>query len=210
MRYLAIITCMVVLACNSSQTETVKADTAAAQVTDTVTPPVAPEQPVAPPAPKEFITKTGKVFLVEETHPTGMSLSTVKVGFAGDSASFTMSDIDPVTNTFLADLNADGFDELYLVSTAAGSGSYGKIYGYASLRDKSIGMVNLPELTEKDMAKGGKFEGYEGHDEYEVSGTSLLRKFPVKGDKPGTRVVTYKLVPGEAMYQLKPVASKLQ
>jgi hypothetical protein len=44
--------------------------------------------------------------------------------------------------------------------------------------------------------------------------TSLVRRFPVyrSGDsnaKPtgGTRQVTYKLVPGEAMWQLKPVRS---
>jgi hypothetical protein len=201
---------MVMLACNTSQTETAKTDSVAPVAPETAATPPAPEAPVAPVAPKEYKTKTGKIFLVEETHPTGMSLSTVKVGFAGDSASYTLSDIDPISNSFLADLNTDGFEELYLVSTAAGSGSYGKIYGYASLRDKSIGMVNLPDLTENDMAKGGKFEGYEGHDEYEVAGSNLLRKFPVKGDKPGTRVVTYKLVPGEAMLQLKPVASKLQ
>jgi hypothetical protein len=53
-----------------------------------------------------------------------------------------------------------------------------------------------------------------GHDQYAVVETRLVRRFPVyrPGDSNasptgGTRQVSYKLVPGEAMWQLRPVNS---
>jgi len=53
-----------------------------------------------------------------------------------------------------------------------------------------------------------------GHDQFAVVETNLVRRFPLynRGDSNanptgGTRQVTYKLVPGEAMGQLKPVGS---
>jgi hypothetical protein len=167
--------------------------------------PEAPTPPEAPPPPpvKEFKTKTGKIFLLEESHPKGMSLSDIKIMFADDKSSeLSFPDLDPVNKVLLGDLDKNGYDELYVITTAAGSGSYGNLRGFASLRDKSIGMVNLPELSESDMAKGAKFEGYEGHDEFNIVNNELVRTFPVKSDKGTKRTVVYKMVPGEAAYQL--------
>lgn len=172
-------------------------------------PPAPPEAPLPPPV-KEFKSKTGKVFLFEESHPRGMSISDISVRFADDQKSgFTESDVDPVTKVMMADLDNNGFDELYIFTTAAGSGSYGKVHGYASLKDKSLGMVNMPELTEKDMARGGNFEGYEGHDEFDIINNELIRTFPLKSDKGKKITITYKMVPGEAMYQLVVKSSRL-
>jgi hypothetical protein len=198
------------VACNDQGSQEEKPD-----VAQTPPEPAQPESPAPPEAPlpppvKEFKSKTGKVFLFEESHPRGMSLSDISVRFADDKNSeFTASDIDPVSKVLLADLDNNGFDELYIFTTAAGSGSYGKVHGYASLKDKSLGMVNMPEPSEKDMVKGGNFEGYEGHDEFDILNNELTRFFPVKSDKGTKRTITYKMVPGEAMYQLVIKSSKL-
>jgi hypothetical protein len=198
------------VACNDQGSQEEKPD-----VAQTPPEPAQPESPAPPEAPlpppvKEFKSKTGKVFLFEESHPRGMSLSDISVRFADDKNSeFTASDIDPVSKVLLADLDNNGFDELYIFTTAAGSGSYGKVHGYASLKDKSLGMVKMPEPSEKDMVKGGNFEGYEGHDEFDILNNELTRFFPVKSDKGTKRTITYKMVPGEAMYQLVIKSSKL-
>jgi hypothetical protein len=200
---LAVVLSLAVLSCgdqkNEKETSSVSADTPAPA------PPVAPAPPEAPVPPpvQEYKTKTGKVFLLEESHPKGMSLSDIKISFADDKNSeFSFSDLDPLSKVLIGDLDKNGFDELYVITTAAGSGSYGNVRGFASLRDKSIGMVNLPELAESDMAKGGKFEGYEGHDEFNIVNNELVRTFPVKSDKGTKRTVVYKMVQGEAAYQL--------
>jgi hypothetical protein len=191
------------IACNNQGSQEEKPD--AAQIPPAPAQPESPAPPEAPlpPPVKEFKSKTGKVFLFAESHPRGMSLSDISVRFADDKNSeFTASDLDPVSKVLLADLDNNGFDELYIFTTAAGSGSYGKVHGYASLKDRSLGMVNMPEPSEKDMAKGGNFEGYEGHDEFDIINNELIRVFPVKSDKGTKRTITYKMVPGEAMYQL--------
>jgi hypothetical protein len=152
----------------------------------------------------EYKTKTGKIFVVTESHPTGMSLSNISVGFkGGDSLSqMPYNDVDPISKVLVGDLDANGFDEIYIITTAAGSGSYGKVYGVSSNSDKSVSMISIPEVTEEDMKKGGKFEGYEGHDEFEIVENSLARRFPIKGDGVKMRAINYKLKAGENSYLL--------
>jgi hypothetical protein len=159
-----------------------------------------------PPAPvtTEYKTKTGKIFVVTESHPTGMSLSNISVGFkGGDSLSqMPFNDVDPISKVLVGDLDANGFDEIYVITTAAGSGSYGKVYGVSSNSDKSVSFITIPDVTEVDMKKGGKFEGYEGHDEFEIVENSLARRFPIKGEGVKMRAINYKLKAGENSYIL--------
>lgn len=155
-----------------------------------------------------FSTRTGKTIVVTETHPVGQSLSTIVVhteGFEYDRPQ-TYEDRDPISEVFLSDLDGNGFDEIYIMTTSQGSGSYGFVLGFASNRDRSISIVNFPEIEEGDVT----FEGYMGHDSFTISDRKLLRSFPIyrEGDgnsdpTGGRRTVTYGLHPGEAMWQLK-------
>jgi heat shock protein HslJ len=61
-----------------------------------------------------------------------------------------------------------GFDEIYIVTTAAGSGSYGTMLGFASNKDKSLSMIHFPDVREGDET----FEGYMGHDTSRSRGAS--------------------------------------
>ena len=113
-----------------------------------------------------------------------------------------------VTGAEVADLNADGSPELYVYATSAGSGSYGSLVAYAANKGKSLSEIYLPSL--QDDAKAAK--GYVGHDQFRVVEGSLVRRFPVYGDKDtnakptgGTRQIQYKLKAGEAGWVLKPV-----
>jgi len=108
--------------------------------------------------------------------------------------------------TAVADLNKDGFPEIYLFTTSAGSGSYGAVIAYSSNRNKSITPIYMPELDLNSSAA----QGYMGHDSFSITGDRLLRRFPVykKGDpnccpSGGTRQLSYKLVQGEAGWILE-------
>ena len=151
----------------------------------------------------KFKTKTGKTFVVIESHPQGQSLSDiiVKLDLVA-KAELKYTDADPVNTVLMGDLDADGFDELYITTVAAGSGSYGNILGVASNKDKSISMISMPPVEEKDMKAGAPFEGYTGHDTFAIKGNSLIRTFPLKSGKAKTRTVTYNLKAGEAGYVL--------
>lgn len=159
-------------------------------------------------AAKEYKTKTGKTIIVSETHPAGLSLSTIEVRTEGFTHNFqaVYKERDPISDVFVADLDGNGFDEIYIITTSAGSGSYGAVLGFASNKDKSMSMINFPETQEGDE----NFKGYMGHDIFMIKGQKLLRIFPIynKGDTNGNptggrRKLVYGLVPGEAMWQLR-------
>ncbi len=159
----------------------------------------------------DFKTKTGRSYsVIEEKSSASISkLSVALKDFISSNDTINIGESDPVNKIFLADLNKDGFEELYILTTSAGSGSGGSIYGLASNKDKSATPIHVQELTEKDIAKGGKFEGYQGHDSIFVQGNLLARQFPVYKDGDnnatptgGKRTVFYTLSSGEAAWQL--------
>lgn len=111
-----------------------------------------------------------------------------------------------VTGAEIADLNADGWPEIYVYVTSAGSGSYGTVLGYAVNRGKSVSPVHLPDLADEPTVA----RGYRGHDEFAVIENTLARRFPLyrEGDlnaKPsgGLRQLQYRLKAGEAGWVLQ-------
>ncbi|WP_297524942.1 lysozyme inhibitor LprI family protein [Sulfurovum sp.] len=116
-----------------------------------------------------------------------------------------------VTGAEVADLNGDGSPEIYIYVTSAGSGSYGTLVAYSANNKKSLSEIYLPPIGQnKKMA-----QGYMGHDEFSIVENTFVRRFPLylKNDpnccpKGGTRQLEYKLVPGEATWQLKLVKSR--
>ena len=157
---------------------------------------------------KEYETRTNKTIIISETHPVGQSLSTIKISTKDLTHNYTETyeNADPISDVFIADLDNNGFDEIYIVTTSQGSGSYGKVMGFASNNDKSLSMIYLPDIQRKNDI----FKGYMGHDVFTIEGQKLVRTFPLynEGDtnqKPtgGKRKLIYGLYPGEAMWQLK-------
>ena len=154
---------------------------------------------------KELMTGTGKTILLEESHPMGLSMSDFTVSFKGDTTTrLKIADQDPMSTHFLADLDANGFDELYLITISAGSGSYGKVCGFASNKDKSFSFIYFPEITEKEIQPGELFEGYEGKDAFTIEGKNLIRQFAVGGDGKKIKTIRYELKKTETGFALAP------
>ncbi|RLD22463.1 MAG: hypothetical protein DRI69_01085 [Bacteroidetes bacterium] len=155
-----------------------------------------------------FKTKSGKEFTVIEKKRSG-SLSRITIqgtGFPNSQEIFTLRDVDPFEAGLKGDLDNDGFEEIYLITRAVGSGSYAGIYGYASYNDLSYGPIYLAEPTENDP----NFRGYMGHDRISIIDNRLVREFPVfnMGDtnnapSGGYRIIKYTLEKGEASFALK-------
>ena len=172
-------------------------------------------QDIPPHFPKEYKTKTGKTIIISETHPVGQSLSTIKISTKDfeHNHSETYENVDPISDVFIADLDGNGFDEIYIITTSHGSGSYGKVMGFASNNDKSLSMINFPDIEKEEKI----FEGYMGHDIFTVEDQKLVRTFPIynkddtnQNPTGGKRKLIYGLYPGEAMWQLKVEKSETQ
>lgn len=105
----------------------------------------------------------------------------------------------------LADLDANGWPEIYVYVSSAGSGSYGSLVAYAVNNGKSVTPIYLPPLEQTPEA----MEGYMGHDQFAVVENRLVRRFPIyRGDDTnaapsgGTRQLQYRLEAGEAGWVL--------
>ena len=105
----------------------------------------------------------------------------------------------------LADLDANGWPEVYVYVSSAGSGSYGSLVAYAVNNGKSATPIYLPPLDQSPDAGAG----YMGHDEFRTVENRLVRRFPLyqsgdtnAGPTGGTRQLQYRLEAGEAGWVL--------
>ncbi len=148
--------------------------------------------------------KNDKSVFIYETHPVGQSLSTIEInskGFENELAE-VIEEADPISAVLLGDLDQNGFGEIYIVLTAAGSGSYGSILGFASNNDKSLSQIYLPEVDKENVL----FKEYQGHDSFTIEKNKLVRSFPMDISNDSIqmkRIVIYSLYAGEATWQLK-------
>ena len=156
----------------------------------------------------KYKTRTGKTIIISETHPVGQSLSTIKISTQDFENNYQeiYEDRNPISNVFVTDLDGNSFDEIYIFTISAGSSSFGTILGFASNKDKSLSMINFPEIQEGDK----NFEGYMGHDVFKIEKQKLIRIFPIYNEgntnqnpTGGKRKLVYGLYTGEAMWQLK-------
>lgn len=80
-----------------------------------------------------------------------------------------------VTGAEAADLNKDGYPEVMVFVTEAGSGSYGNVIGYSSNYGKSMTRVQFPSTAENPAIN----QGYMGHDTFSTAEDTLVQSFPV-------------------------------
>ena len=108
-----------------------------------------------------------------------------------------------VTGADIGDINVDGSPEIYVYIKGKDKGS---LIAYSANNKKSLSEIYLPPIPENPKLT----KGYRGHDEFMMVEAIVAQRFPVYKDndsdaKPtgGWRQLQYKLVQGEAGWQLK-------
>jgi len=150
----------------------------------------------------------GVTFQVESPSEGSINLVTVRTRTPGGELVQIEVEADgTVTNAEVADLNSDGYPEIYVYVNSAGSGSYGSLVAYATNKNGSLSRIDLPPLEAESEAA----QGYMGHDQFAVDKGSLLRRFPLyrEGDtnsapSGGTRQVQYQLEAVKGRWRLVP------
>lgn len=141
-------------------------------------------------------------FLIEATGAGSVTNLTIQPeGLEIDNQQISLETDGQVVDAEIEDLNSDGYPEVLIYTSSAGSGSYGHVIGYSVNNGKSMSQISFPELSDNKEAS----LGYMGHDEFAIVETSLVRRFPIYKDQDtnsnptgGTRQIQYKLKEGEA------------
>ncbi len=133
----------------------------------------------------------------------GNTVRIVPAGLKIDNSPIEMNIDGVVTGTDVADLNSDRSPEVYIYVRQSGADNQMSLVAFSANNRKSLSGVHLPEL---DEAKATSM-GYCGNDQMAVVKGKFVRRFPLcddQGQATGkTRLIEYKLRPGEAGWQLK-------
>lgn len=158
---------------------------------------------------KEYRTKSGKIICITETHPIGENLSTIKISSEclKLETPIVLQDINPIEKVTIADLNNDGYDELYITTRSIDTNSFSELFGFASNKDKGLIQINLHNNRKE---KGGIFDGCLGHEIYTFEKEAIVLEFPIYSEKNNdikptgvTRVITYALNSYKSGYNLE-------
>ena len=149
----------------------------------------------------------GLVFRVRATNKGSINQLTVQsAGLENGAQEFTHEIDGTAYRVELADLDANGWPEIYIYISSAGSGSYGSLIAYAVNNGKSMTPIYLRPVIDDPAANAG----YMGHDEFAVVENRLVQRFPIYGENDtnseptgGMRQLQYRLVPGEAGWLLE-------
>jgi hypothetical protein len=149
---------------------------------------------------KQKFTLHGISFQVSST---GNALRIIPSGLKIDNSPIEREIDGTVTGADIGDINVDGSPEIYVYIKGKDKGS---LIAYSANNKKSLSEIYLPSIT--DDLKLTK--GYRGHDEFMMVENIVAQRFPIYKDndtdvkpKGGWRQLQYKLVQGEASWQLK-------
>lgn len=134
---------------------------------------------------REFKLKSGKSFIVMQ-EPESEYLYDVRVigvGFQDSKDTILFDEVEHVDTILVADINNDGFEEIYIFTKGFAPGDYDHVFGITSDEDKTYKEINFPRLKPDEIKEGGIFEGYNGRDVYRINNNVLERTFPIH--KPG-------------------------
>jgi hypothetical protein len=133
------------------------------------------------------------------------TLTLTSFGLEHDTGPYSIELDGSAYGAQLADLDGNGWPEVYVYVSSAGSGSYGSLVAYAVNNGKSATPIYLPPLNVDAL----EHAGYQGHDVFHVAESRLIRRYPIylDGDtnakaSGGTRQVEYRLTAGEAGWVL--------
>lgn len=132
-----------------------------------------------------YTLKSGKSFTIFQ-EPESKYLYDVRVvgnGFLEKTDTILFDEIEHVDTVIIADLDSDGFEELYIFTRGFLPGEYDHVFGIMSAEDKSYCEIIFPSIKPEDITPGSLFEGYNGKDVYKIKKNVLERTFLVH--KPG-------------------------
>ncbi|WP_131694807.1 hypothetical protein [Dyadobacter tibetensis] len=126
-------------------------------------------------------TKKGRKIHVKELQIEGMPLVEIQIIPSGypNNHPVEIGAVDPIDHIELADLDRNGEDELYIFTRETGIEKKGNFYVFAPLKGEKFVQIEMEFLDPKEFLKGGKLEGYLGHDQFVLEKDRVIRTYPI-------------------------------
>lgn len=128
---------------------------------------------------------------------SGNTVTIAPSGLSKDNSAFTEQVSGVVLRAEVNDLNVDQSPEVYVYVKPAGDAARMQLVAYSANRKASLSSIYLPPIEDTP----GAAAGFAGQDDMAVLEGVLARRFSIGAGK--MRQLQYKLVPGEAGWQLK-------
>lgn len=162
----------------------------------------------------EYFLKNGKSFTILQS-PESDYLVDVRVfgkGFPEMQDTIFFEEIELIDTVIIADINNDGFDEMYIFTRGYAPFAYDHVFGITSDEDKNYKEINFTDIKQSDVAEGNIFNGYQGQDVYTFENNKIKRIFPVynQGDfygnpSRGYKTLFYTIEKTESGFYYKPI-----
>jgi hypothetical protein len=145
----------------------------------------------APTVVHDTTTRNGDLIKIEEFHPRGEKRSDLKISIRNEMSGLNVvQDVNPVQQILLGDLNQNGFDEVYIITSSYDNSRYGQVFAYECTDHKTLSRIGIPILQKTDLQKGGNFEGYYGDDKFQLAAQHLVRSYPLR-ENENSRIYLY-------------------
>ena len=151
---------------------------------------------------REYFLKNGKSFIFIQSPENDylVDLYIVGKGFPESIDTILFDEIEIIDSVIIADINNDGFEEIYVFTRGAAPGIYDHVFGITSDEDRSYKEINFYDVKPEDLKEGGILDGWLGQDVYTFENNLIKRTFPVysPGDyynnpSRGSRTLYYNL-----------------
>jgi len=129
----------------------------------------------------EYYLKNGKSFILLQSPESDylVNARVIGIGFPDSRDTILFEEIELIDTVMIADINSDGYEELYIFTKGFSPGDYDHVFGVTSDEDKTYKEINFKDLKPSDVIEGGVFNGYQGQDVYTIEYNAIKRTFPV-------------------------------
>ena len=129
----------------------------------------------------EYFLKSGKSFTILQSPESDYLVNVYIIGngFPGSRDTILFDEIELIDTVLIADINNDGYEELYIFTKGFFPGAYDHVFGVTSDEDISYKEINFPDMKPSDFIENGVLNGYQGQDVYTLEDNTIKRAFPV-------------------------------
>lgn len=132
------------------------------------------------------------------------------IGFQQANQTLCFDKVSPFESALVADIDNNGFEELYVITRSTGKKKQAGIYGIVSVGGVKYKPIYIPEFDTSNGSSFSYLDGYKGNDSIYIKDKTLKRIFPValfdslaNCERNGFREITYKLVEFENSFSLQ-------